>query len=165
MSETNVISVLSRQFNHSWSLLKQAIEKISDDYWRKVLSIDKDNYWVFSLTVYHILETSDFYMKSSPEGMEWGSKGNLDWDSSSPLEQKISNLSKSFLLKYLEEIQTKLEKNFTSTPASQLLESDDFTWFPCILDKYFYLLRHNIMHIGELNKALRDWKCPRINWE
>ena len=49
--------------------------------------------------------------------------------------------------------------------ATRLLEPDEFQMFPTRLDKYLYLLRHNLMHMGELNKALRDHNCPRLKWE
>jgi hypothetical protein len=165
LSDNKLLLVLSRQFNHSWALLSQAINNISDDRWGQVLTHDHDNYWVFSLTVYHILETSEFYIRNSPDGMEWGKKGQIDWDSDFPIEKKIIYLTKSLIKQYLEEIKSDLEIMFSSTLNNQLFNTDGFSWFPSVLDKYLYLLRHNMMHIGELNKALREWKYPRINWE
>ncbi len=165
MSDNKLLVVLSRQFNHSWVLLSQAINNISDDRWGQVLTHNHDNYWVFSLTVYHILETSDFYMRNSPDGMEWGKKGQIDWDSDFPIEKKINNLTKSLINQYLEEIKEKMNSVLLFTPINQIFKSDGFSWFPCVLDKYLYLLRHNMMHIGELNKSLREWRYPRINWE
>ena len=165
MSSNNLIHVLTRQFDHSWVLLRQAIFNISDNYWKKIISQDEKNFWTFSLTVYHIIETTDYYMRFSPDDMEWGLKGNIDWESSLSLEQKISRLTKTLVVQYLDEIQPKLTKIFALTPNSQFFKPDSFSWFPCILDKYLYLLRHNMMHIGELNKALRNCNNPRINWQ
>ena len=165
LSDNNLITVLSRHFNNSWALLLQTIDNISDDGWGHVLSQDKENYWVFSLTVYHILETTDFYIRVSPDGMVWGQKGRIDWKSDVILEDKIAHLTKIFLKQYLAEIRSKLNDIFRLTSVDLLYKADGFPWFPCVLDKYLYLLRHNMMHIGELNKSLRDWKYPRINWE
>ena len=141
------------------------MDNITDEHWGEVLSDEKDGYWAFSLMIYHILETTDFYMRFSPEGMEWGQKGQIDWKSDVILEEKITSLTKSFLKQYLAEIKGKLDNIFRLTPVNSLYEADGFSWIPCVLDKYLYLLRHNMMHIGELNKSLRDWKYPRINWE
>jgi hypothetical protein len=165
LSNNNLLMVLSRQFKHSWALLLQAINSNSDDRWGEVLSHDKEDYWVFSLTVYHILETTDFYMQFSPDSMEWGQKGQIDWESQKQIGDKINKLTKSLILQYLDEIEEKFGSILSLTPVSQLFKADGFSWFPCVLDKYLYLLRHNMMHIGELNKSLRDWRYPRISWE
>lgn len=165
LSDNNLITVLSRHFNNSWALLLQAMNNASDDRWEQILSHDKNGFWVFSLTVYHILETAEFYIRVSPDGMEWGQKGQINWESHSPLADKITHLTKPFLKQYLNEIESKTDNIFSLTPISRLFEADGFSWFPCILDKYLYLLRHSMIHIGELNKSLRDWKYPRINWE
>ncbi len=161
----NLPSILLRQFNHSLKLLSQSIENLDDDQWFQIFFQDDDNYWVYAFTVYHILETTDFYTRSSPDGMEWGARGQIDWNSSQPLDQKIQNLSKSFMKTYLVEIGEKLSHIFIEITPPQLYNSDNFPWFPTVLDKYLYLLRHNMMHIGELNRALRELHRPRIKWE
>ena len=165
LSSINLVAVLSRQYNNSWALLLQAMNNVSDDRWKQVLSHNKDNYWIFSLTVYHILETTEFYMRYSPDGMEWGQKGRINWKSDGILEEKITHLTKTLLKQYLAEIRSKLDDIFRLTSDDLLYKDDGFPWFPSVLDKYLYLLRHNMMHIGELNKSLREWKYPRINWE
>ena len=158
-------SILLRQFDHSWELLSQVITNIDDDKWFQIQFQNKDTFWVYSLTIYHILETTDFYNRTSPEGMKWGAKGQIDWDSSLPLDEKIKYLTKSFLRVYLNEIKENLTQVFNSLTYQQIVGTDNFSWFSSILDKYLYLLRHNMMHIGELNKTLRDYQQPRLQWE
>ena len=157
--------VLSRQFNNSWSLLLQTINKVSDAQWDHYISFDPDNFWIYSLTIYHILETTEFYMRDSPDGMIWGKKGQIDWGNKLPLQTKITHLTKPFIKQYLGEIKEKMTSLFTLTQEDQLFATDGFSHFPSVLDKYLYLLRHNMMHIGELNLFLRQSKHPRINWE
>ena len=159
-------SILLRQFNNSWQLLKQCIQNIDDNNWSQISYQPNDHFWVFSLTVYHILETTDFYFRSSPEGMEWGKRGKINWKSTQPLDKKFQYLTKELIQEYLMEIKEKITHILNETHHHQLYASDGFySHLPTILDKYLYLLRHNLMHIGELNKVLRDWNLPRINWE
>ncbi len=96
--------------------------------------------------------------------MKWGAKGNIDWEEKTPIKEKIASLSKGFLSDYLELI-TKQTESLLEEKTTLLLETDEFHWFPTRLDKYLYLLRHNLMHIGELNKALRISNNPRLKWE
>ena len=145
LSSNNFLSILSSQFNHSWALLLQTIDSISDEKWIQVHFHDDENFWAFSLTVYHILETTEFYMQDSPEEMVWGRKGQIDWDSKLPLEKKIVHLTKSLIKQYLEEIKNELNSTLRLTHVDQLFTPDGFSWFPSVLDKYLYLLRHNMM--------------------
>ncbi|MHA1940793.1 MAG: hypothetical protein ACW97P_03605 [Candidatus Hodarchaeales archaeon] len=164
MHANSLRKVLSRQFYHSWNLLYQLIENCRDDLWFQVEKNNDKEYWIYSLTVFHILETTVYYYRSSPKGMKWGVKGNIDWKEKKPVEEKIVFLTKRLLIDYLSEIE-QMTKSIFEDKGSQLLETDEFHWFPTRVDKYLYLLRHNLMHIGELNKAQRDNKNPRLQWE
>ena len=97
--------------------------------------------------------------------MEWGARGRIDWDSLDSLDEKIKYLTKDFLRDYLNEIKGTLTSTLSTLSYQQMVSTDDFSWFSSILDKYLYLLRHNMMHIGELNKTLRDFQRPRLQWE
>jgi hypothetical protein len=164
LDEGNFDSVLTRQFNHTWNLLGQLITNCGKDLWFQEFSSADKGYWIYSLTIYHILETTDFYYRSSPTGMNWGAKGNIEWEEKKSVVEKISSLTKEFLSDYLEEIRQKTASLFFDQTV-HLFEADGFQWFPTRVDKYLYLLRHNLMHIGELNKALRDSNFPRLKWE
>ena len=160
----NFSFVLTRQFNHSWNLLDQLIVNCGEDLWFHEFTNSDKGFWIYSLTLYHILETTDFYYRSSPTGMNWGAKGNIKWEEKIPITEKIVFLTKDLLSDYLEEIKQKTKLIFKNN-SIQLLKSDEFQMFPTRIDKYLYLLRHNLMHIGELNKALRDFNYPRLKWE
>ncbi|MHA1332042.1 MAG: hypothetical protein ACTSR2_13310 [Candidatus Hodarchaeales archaeon] len=126
---------------------------------------DEKNYWVFNLTMYHVIETTDYYIRNNPKGMPWGERGQIDWKSTDPLELKIAKLTKTLIKTYHEEVKNKTTKKLEGMSDFEFYLSDEFSWFSTILEKYLYLLRHNMMHIGELNKSLRDWQLKRIEWQ
>lgn len=151
---TNTIGLLlSRQFSSSWKMLHQAIENAPDIYWLKW-----DNDWSFSWNIYHIIETADYYKRSTPKGMEWGKKAGG--------KTKKTKITKEQLLVYLEEVEYQISDLLEKSSDEDLLGTDEFDdGHLVILEKLLYLLRHNMHHIGELNKALRDWECERIKWK
>ena len=62
-----ITSGLLAQFNSTWKMLEVAITNVPDEYW---YGIDKE--WNYARTVYHIIETQEFYIQNTPEGMVWG---------------------------------------------------------------------------------------------
>ncbi|MHA2365864.1 MAG: DinB family protein [Candidatus Hodarchaeales archaeon] len=153
--------ILLNQFNSSWSMLHQAIENIPEKMW-----LDTKNDWSFSFNVYHIIETANFYIKNDPKDMIWGKRANIDWnnDSESNIIEKKSKITKNDLLIYLDETKVTISEVLESMADNELMSKDDFKWFNSIIEKLLYLLRHNMHHIGELNKTLRDYECKRIEW-
>ncbi|MFQ6126147.1 MAG: DinB family protein [Candidatus Heimdallarchaeota archaeon] len=154
--------VLLNQFNSSWKMLRQAIEIIGDENWSKTA-----NNWSFVWTVYHIIETADYYRRNTPKGMEWGKRAGINWetDSEEIIEQKKIAITKAQVLAYLEDVKTQIIHFLENATDPDLLTTNDFDEGKLlILEKMLYLLRHNMHHIGELNKALRDWKSQRIQW-
>ncbi|MFX0114942.1 MAG: DinB family protein [Candidatus Hodarchaeota archaeon] len=153
--------VLLNQFNSSWKMVQQAIENSPQELWPKTT-----NDWTFSYVVYHLIETAEFYCRSMPEGMEWGKKAGINWETDSEIakREKIAEISKEDCLNYLKEMEDRLAGILAAVNESELLEKDGFHWFSSKFEKMLYLLRHNMHHIGELNKALRDCDGDRIKW-
>lgn len=154
--------ILSKEFKNSWNILRQAIENITDEHWLEIV-----NDWSFSWTVCHIIETAEFYSRNTPEGMEWGKITgiNHETDTDEMKIQKQARITKELLLNYLDEIEERITTYIENTSDEDLFEKDGFDpHLKSILEKLLYLLRHNMHHIGELNKALRDWNCQRISW-
>ncbi|MHA1304337.1 MAG: hypothetical protein ACTSQE_12240 [Candidatus Heimdallarchaeaceae archaeon] len=153
--------ILQKQYNSGWDMLEQAINKVDLE---KMYMTEKE--WKFVKFAYHIIETADFYSRSTPEGMKWGSKANIDYkeDTEEIIEKKWRELAKSDLLRYHNEIKEKISTILTKTTNVDFMLKDDFHWFDTILEKYLYLLRHTMYHIGELAKALRNWDCSHIKW-
>ena len=152
---------LESQFKEKWSMLIDALSKCPEDRFH-----DGIGEWSFSYTIYHIIETAEFYIRNTPDGMKWGLRAGFDWntDSKETINKMKKKLTKSLLLKYLEEIQNRIDKFLNEKKDEDLLKKDDFHWFESIYEKLVYLLRHNSFHIGELAKTLREWGTDRIKW-
>jgi uncharacterized protein YllA (UPF0747 family) len=155
---------LITQFNSSWKMLEQGIDQISKNNW-----IENKSDWMFVKNVYHIIETAEFYNGDSPKDFPWGKRANIEWKNNKNQDVKIdkySLLSKQYLKNYLLEIKEKVEEKINIIGEKGLLLQDAFSGGneKNIFDKYLYLLRHNMHHIGELNKTLRDNKKKRIDW-
>lgn len=156
-----ISEVMLKQFRSSMKMLDQAISKIPDEKWH-----DGTNEWHFSLTVYHILETIDFYSRESPEGMEWGRRADFDWDRTQDIQQDIlPKITMDLVGTYKEEMSKKINGILEFLGDEGLQKSDGFHWFSNIYEKLHYLFRHTDYHIGELGRALREWDCELMKWE
>ena len=149
---------LLTQFSSTWKMLKQAIENCPDEYW---YGTDKD--WNYSRTVYHIIETQEFYIRSTPDGMVWGKLlGDVD---NKDLPAETIYPSKGILVGYLDKIEMQITDYLKNIELEELLQKDDFKWFSSVFEKLLYLLRHNAHHLGELGRMLREWDCKRMKWQ
>jgi uncharacterized damage-inducible protein DinB len=155
-----IIEGLLGQFMSSCQMLHEAIANVPDEKWH-----DGAEGWFFSVTAYHAVETMDFYLGDSPEGMTWGQRKGLDLDKSQETKADIlPKITKDVVRAYLDEIEVRLKDKFNSLDIEKLNSKDDFKWFASIFEKLTYLLRHNMHHIGELSKTLRNWGCERVKW-
>ncbi len=149
-------SGLLAQFTSTWKMLRKAIENVPDKHWFRT-----ENDWSYSKTVYHILETQEFYIRNSPEGMVWNKllepKGRENKAKDYPTKEQLEN--------YLKEIEEKVSTYLKTLSFEQLLEKDGFKWFSSIFEKLLYLLRHTAHHLGELGRMLREWDCKRMKWQ
>jgi uncharacterized damage-inducible protein DinB len=155
-----VIDGLQRQFISSCKMLRNAVANVPDEKWHHGAEG-----WFFSLTAYHIVETLDFYLRKSPDGMRWGAQAGFDWDESKDTERDIlPKITKGIVEAYLDEVEGKLTELLSSLGIKDLSNKDDFPWFTSIFEKLIYVLRHTTHHAGELSKTLRDWQCKRVEW-
>ncbi|MBN1330562.1 MAG: DinB family protein [Candidatus Heimdallarchaeota archaeon] len=157
--ETCISNGLLSQFASTWKMLKQAINIIPDEYWYMT-----NKEWTYSYTVYHIIETQEFYLRNDPEGMQWGRLlgGEID-NENIPAEEKYP--SKAVIIDYMEKIETKIIEHLQNISNEQLFQKDGFKWFSSVFEKLLYLLRHNAHHLGELGRMLREWDCERMRWQ
>ena len=154
---------LLNQFNRKWTMLQEAIENCPDELWYK-----GGDEWIFSWIVYHIIETANFYSKDNPDEMTWGVISQIDWDNDSEEDikkKKEKNITKEIMEEYADTIKQQINEILSNTTDEHLLRKDDFHWFNSIYEKYIYLLRHNMFHLGELAQLLRFTKCERIKWK
>jgi uncharacterized damage-inducible protein DinB len=155
-----IVEGLHRQFMSSCNMLRKAIENVPDEKWHH-----GGEGWFFSLTAYHIVETLDFYLRKSPDGMKWGGRAGYDWEKSKDIESDVlPKITKKIVASYLDEVEGRLTEVFSSLDANDLSSKDDFPWFSSMFEKLIYVLRHNMHHVGELSKTLRDWQCTRVEW-
>ncbi|MCG3222691.1 MAG: DinB family protein [Candidatus Heimdallarchaeota archaeon] len=161
VKETAFRDALLGQFKGKWIMLREAIDKCSNEKFH-----DGIGEWTYSWTTYHIIETAEFYIRDTHEGMIWGSRAGFDWkeDSKEKIKTKKTEITKEFLLEYLKEIEESIIEFLKENSDENLLKKDEFHWFNNIYEKLVYLLRHNSFHLGELAKTLREWECKRIKW-
>ncbi|MGY5857727.1 MAG: DinB family protein [Candidatus Thorarchaeota archaeon] len=159
-SNDSCVKGLIRQYQSSWKMLRNAVNNIPDDRWH-----DGSEGWFFSLTAYHLVETQEFYMNDGPDEMKWGSRAGFDWDKVEDKEKDvIPKITKKLVLTYQDEIEERFMKIMSSMNSEKLDTKDGFHWTESILEKYLYLLRHNMHHNGELSRSLRDWGLKRSKW-
>jgi len=154
---TWINSALLKQFTSTWRMLQKAIENVEPTRWAVT---EKD--WSFAKTAYHILETQEFYIRDSPEGMVWNKMLKTIKEKG---KEKTILPTKEQLLTYLEEIEGKVTSYLKELTFEQLAMQDGFKWFNSILEKLLYLLRHNAHHLGELGRMLREWDNKRMKWQ
>jgi hypothetical protein len=156
-----VSNALLAQFNRHWNMLEQAIEKYPQELW----FVDEGD-WTYSYIIFHILETTKFYIAKSPDEMEWGKRASIDWekDSKEKITEAKSKITKEFLLEYMEELKEDTSNLLEKLSIEELDNKEGFHWFESVLEKLLYLLRHNSVHLGELAKTLRDKNLERMIW-
>ena len=155
-----IAKALVSQYKSVWKMLQNAITNVSDEAWH-----DGVGKWYFSQTAYHIIETAEFYLSSDPDVMQWGARAGVVWDDVEDIQKELlPKLTKELVNSYLQEIEQKWADTLKSASDSKLLETDGFHWFSSILDKLIYLLRHTNYHVGELNRALREWGLEPARW-
>ncbi|MHA1953651.1 MAG: hypothetical protein ACW96U_06885 [Candidatus Heimdallarchaeaceae archaeon] len=159
--KANFRDALLSQFKGKWIMLRDSVDKCPVDRFHEGIGE-----WTYSWTIYHVIETAEFYIGETPETMNWGLRAGFDWkeDSKEVITKRKTAITKEFLREYLEEIDEKVSKFLNEKNDEDLLKKDGFHWFKSINEKLVYMLRHNSFHIGELAKSLREWETDRIKW-
>lgn len=159
----NMHTVLLQELQVSCDMVKLAIENMDETIWSK-----KTNDWSYVHTLYHIIDTIEFYSYDEPKKLvENGSLGIIAPNATDEqVQQIISEKSKKFFFDYLEKVKIFASDTITSLSTAELFEKDKFAeWgFTSRFHKFSYTLRHTMMHTGELNKQLRNLGKTRIKW-
>ena len=136
---------------------------MDDRMWKEFV-----NEWSYVGTLYHIIDTLEFYSYNSPKDMkEVGELGiNTSNINENEIQEQIQSKEKKFFLEYLEKVKSLVNTRIESFNESDLNEQDVFAeWgFKSRFHKFSYVLRHTMFHLGELNKYLRDNNRSRIKW-
>ena len=160
MADAIIKDALLEQYKSSCAMLRDAVEKVTSDKWHK-----GTGEWHFSLTAYHVVETMRFYNGSDPEEMKWGERAGFSWNKDMVIENDVLPLiTKELVLEFLGEVESELSSRLSGLSLQDLVEKDGFHWFTCVFEKYMYLLRHNMHHIGEMVRTLREWGQGPAKW-
>ena len=154
---------LAKEFREMWAMTRAAIEQIPDTEWTHGVEGDKE--WFYSLRVYHMIETAEYYSRDTPKGMLWGARlGKVKWWETISPREAAEKVVKGDTLIYLYEIARYIEDYLKRVSNEDLLVEGGFHGFSSILEKYVYLIRHNTYHLGELTMDLRVRGFDRIKW-
>ncbi len=155
-----ISKALVNQFTSVWKTLQAAIKKVPDERWH-----DGVGQWCYSQTAFHIIETAQFYLGSDPDEMIWGARAGINWNDVDDIKKEVlPKLTKELVNSYLLEIGKLLADTMRIVPDDEFHKIDGFHWFSSILEKLIYLLRHTNYHVGELNRALREWGLAPARW-
>ncbi|MDF1540310.1 MAG: DinB family protein [Candidatus Thorarchaeota archaeon] len=148
------------QYSSSWKMLRTAIRNSDESVW----SYSRKK-WFFALTLYHIIETMDFYSRSTPNSMEWGKRAGYNWDDvKDPSTDILPLLSPQLLSNYLMDMIDRITSILISMNDESFYSKDGFHWFDSVFHKYLYLLRHNQHHLGEIAFVLRATSNVVMKW-
>jgi hypothetical protein len=146
-------------FNLTWDMFKEATEQIPEEHWRK----GEIGYLIPSRLVYHVLDSTDFYLSEDPEGYDRGYRYKLNWREASAEELPTNEQSR----KYLDEIRAKFEKWINELTIFDLSSgNENYPWTGTTrLSRILYVLAHCRQHLGEINAELRRRGLARVKWK
>lgn len=141
-------------------MIRAAIKNIPEEKWTI-----SEGEWYYAYTLYHIIETMDFYSREDHEGMVWGKRAGYKWDDVTDVKEEILHLiSRELVTSYLSEMEEKLSGFLSTIVEDAFFEKDGFYWFESVYQKFIYLLRHTQHHLGELAVTLRKFETEPIKW-
>ena len=158
MPEKMLVAILLRQYERSWRMVEEAVNRIPPDTW----ATGDVEYLTPARTAYHIVETAEFYSGETSDDFPWGHRFGGDWEGMAQEDLQ----SQEDVLAYLADVKPKVEAWLQGLGDAGLLAADSaFPWTGgCVLDRAFYLLRHTHHHVGELwseikrrGQSLPDW--------
>jgi uncharacterized damage-inducible protein DinB len=156
MSRVLCDSLLS-QFESTWEMLDMAFSGVGEDWLKTV------DGWIYGDVLYHIIITQKYYIRETPEGMEWGGLyGDPELKETDP---RGYYPDRETLIKYKNRVEQAVVKYLKSMDDRKLYHGDGFkNRFSTIHEKLLYLLRHNAHHLGELALIHRENNLERVKW-
>ena len=143
-----------------FKMLKDAVSRIEGDYWK-----EKKNKWMYGYTLFHTIEAIEFYMSNSAD--EWVPISDVSANSEEIETNTIRTKDKAFFENYLMEVESLTFDALAKLNDEDFLEVDGFSERGSIsrLHKFSYVIRHTMVHVGELSKTVRDNEMKGIRWE
>ena len=148
---TKIIDALLPEIESMFKMLKDAVSRIEGEFWKEA-----KHDWRYGTFLFHAIETIDFYMSDSEDTFQPLSDGTQD-----SVEKEIAIINskdRTFFEKYLTDVESKTFDILGKMTEEDLLSKDGFAMrgFLSRFHKYLYMMRHTMVHLGELSKTLRD---------
>ncbi len=147
-------SGLSEQYDRMWEMLRNTVERFSDEQW-KMGPTDRA---VPVRWAYHAVTSVGFYAGESPESFDWHARPGFEGD--------LALLpGRAALLDYLERTAVAMRARILGTADAEFLEPSAFPWTgESKLAHFVYVLRHATVHLGELAMLLRINGAEQAEW-
>lgn len=162
MTVTQIVDTLVQETKVVFDMINLGITNMDDQIWTEI-----ENDWSYLNTLYHIIETLEFYIYDNPEELKQSTLGiKIREVSEGKINLKIININKITMNEYLDEVQKLVLSTLNSYNDYDLLKTDEYAkWgFKSIFHKISYTLRHTMFHLGELSKFLRENDYDHMKW-
>ena len=157
---TSIHEALNAEMKAVFRMLLDAVSRVEGDFW-----VIKEKNWMYGYVLFHIIEAIEYYMSDSSE--DWTPLSEVSAKSEEKETETLKTKNKEFFENYLKEVEVKTFGVLESYKDKDLLEKDGFSirGFTSRLHKFSYVIRHSMVHLGELSKTLRDQDMKGIKWE
>ena len=153
-----LIQGLAEQYGAGLKMVQQIIEKCDDNLWN-----DYNREVVINQVVYHIIDSTDFYLSKNKEEVD-SYKPKLGQDDGTFHDPNLK-FTKQQLLDYLEVIKEKATEKFDNLTLTDLDGKPLFDWHgTSVLGSLLYNLRHIMLHVGALHVRLNEVGKEPLNW-
>ncbi|MHA2009478.1 MAG: hypothetical protein ACXABO_02565 [Promethearchaeota archaeon] len=162
IKNTSIGEAIASQYDKIWKMMFDAIDNASDDLWKYF-----KNSWGYAWNSFHVVEVIFYHTLDDPKAIAWGERANINWEKDNEVifVEKMTKISKELVREFIDEIRDSWQTKIKEKPNDYFLSKDDFGDFASNLERHIYSIRHAAHHIGELNKALRDFNNKRITWQ
>lgn len=156
----SITKAINIEIQAVFKMLKDATSRIEGDFWKK-----SENKWMYGYTLFHAIEAIEYYMSDSPE--EWVHLSEVSANSEEKETETLKKKDRQFFENYLLKVESKTFEVLGKLNDKDLLEKDRFSkrGFTSRLHKLSYVIRHAMVHVGELSKTLRSLGMKSIKWE
>lgn len=157
---TSISESINIEMQAVFKMLTDAISRIEGDFWK-----EKENNWMYGYVLFHAIEAIEFYMSDSQQ--DWVPLSDVSANSEEKETETLKSKNKDFFKNYLAKVESKTFEVLGKFSEKDLLEKDGFSVRGSIsrLHKFSYVIRHTMVHLGELSKNLRSQGMKGIRWE
>ncbi|MCG3260490.1 MAG: hypothetical protein H7644_12120 [Candidatus Heimdallarchaeota archaeon] len=157
---TSITEAINIEMKAVFKMLKDATSRIEGDFWK-----EKENNWMYGYVLFHAIEAIEYYMSDSAK--DWIPLSGVSENSEEKETETLKTQDQKFFKNYLAKVETRTFEVLEKYKDQDFLEKDGFSprGFTSRLHKFSYVIRHAMVHIGELSKTLRDLNMKGIKWE